>query len=122
MINIYGLKNCDTCRKALKWLKAESLEHNFIDVRVEALKNETITWWISSVGWEVLLNRRGTTWRALRVIDKNTIDKKKFKILVSEYPALIKRPIFEIKETVLVGFKDEVRKTLKGSQNDSKNY
>ena len=91
------------------------MEHHFIDVRVGTLKNETITRWISFVGWEVLLNRRGTTWRALRVIDKHTIDKEKFKVLVSEYPALIQRPIFVLNETVLVGVEDDVRKKLKGS-------
>ena len=114
MITIYGLKNCDTCLKALKWLKVESLEHHFIDIRVEAHKSETITRWISIVGWGVLLNRRGTTWRSLKEIDKHNIDKEKFKALVSEHPALIKRPVFELKETLLVGFKDDVRKTLKG--------
>jgi Spx/MgsR family transcriptional regulator len=117
MITIYGLKNCDTCRKALKWLKAESLEHHFIDVRVEALKSETITRWISIVGWEVLLNQRGTTWRTLRDTDKHTLGKDNSIALMSEHPALIKRPVFELNEMVLVGFKDDVRETLKGLKN-----
>jgi Spx/MgsR family transcriptional regulator len=117
MITIYGLKNCDTCRKALKWLDAEGLEHHFIDVRIGALKSEKIARWISIVGWEVLLNQRGTTWRALRDTDKHTISKDKALALVNEHPALIKRPVFELNETVLVGFKDDVRKTLTGLNN-----
>ena len=117
MITIYGLNNCDTCRKALKWMDAEGLEHHFKDVRVEALQSKTIARWISVVGWEVLLNQRGTTWRALRDTDKHTIGKDKSLALMSMHPALIKRPVFELDETVLVGFKDDVRETLKGLKN-----
>jgi arsenate reductase (glutaredoxin) len=93
---------------------AESLEHHFIDIRVEALKSETIIRWISFVDWEVLLNQRGTTWRALSNMDKQAIDKENFIALAIEKPTLIKRPVFELKETVLVGFTDNVCKTLKG--------
>tara|TARA_B110000444_G_C18439732_1_gene410704 strand:+ start:56 stop:409 length:354 start_codon:yes stop_codon:yes gene_type:complete len=114
MITVYGLKNCNTCLITLTWLKAESLEHHFIDIRVEVLKSETIIRWISLVDWEILLNRRGTTWRALSDIDKQTIDKEKFITLAIEKPTLIKRPVFELQETVLVGFTDNVCKTLKG--------
>ena len=117
MITIYGLKNCDTCRKALKWLKVESLEHHFIDVRVEAVKSETIARWISIVGWEVLINQRGTTWRKLRNMDKHTLGKDTSIALMCEHPALIKRPVFELNDMVLVGFKDDVRKILKGLKN-----
>ena len=93
------------------------MEHHFIDVRVEAVKSETIARWISIVGWEVLINQRGTTWRKLRDIDKHTLGKDKAIALMSEHPALIKRPVFELNDMVLVGFKDDVRETLKGLKN-----
>ena len=117
MITIYGLKNCDTCRKALKWVKVESLEHHFIDVRVEAVKSETIDRWVSIVGWEVLINQQGTTWRKLRNVDRHPLGKDKSIALMSKHPALIKRPVFELNDMVLVGFKEDVRETLKGLKN-----
>jgi arsenate reductase (glutaredoxin) len=113
MITIYGLKNCDTCRKARKWLDAEGLEHHFKDVRADAPGADAIAGWISAVGWEILLNRRGTTWRGLSDADKHAIDADKAKSLMSEYPALIKRPVFEVNGKVLVGFKEDVQANLK---------
>ena len=65
MITIYGIKNCDTCRKALKWLQAEGIEHRYHDFRADGLEAADVTRWVSAVGWETLLNRRGTTWRKL---------------------------------------------------------
>ena len=63
MITVYGIKNCDTCRKARKWLEAEGLEHRFHDIRADGLEPAMLEDWITELGWEVLLNRRGTTWR-----------------------------------------------------------
>ncbi len=114
MITIYGLKNCDTCRKARKWLDAERIEHHFIDVREGPLDGASIERWIKIVGWDVLLNRRGTTWRGLPEKDKHVVDAKKAKCLMEEHPALIKRPIFEMDNDVLVGFKEDVQMALKG--------
>lgn len=113
MITVYGLKNCDTCRKARKWLDAEGLEHHFKDVRADGLNGETVNHWISAVGWEVLLNRRGTTWRKLGDSDKHAVDIDKARNLMMEHPALIKRPVFEVNGQVLVGFKEDVQATLK---------
>lgn len=114
MITIYGLKNCDTCRKARKWLDAEGLQHHYKDARTDALESKTIARWIAVVGWEALLNRRGTTWRTLSDRDKHAVDQDKALALMLEHPALIKRPVFEINGTVLVGFKDDVQEALKG--------
>ena len=113
MISVYGLKNCDTCRKALKWLDAEGLEHQFKDVRADTLESATIARWIAAVGWEVLLNRRGTTWRKLSDADKHDVDGDKALALMAEHPALIKRPVFEARDTVMVGFKEDVQAALK---------
>ena len=113
MIIIFGLKNCDTCRKARKWLDMEGLEHQFKDVRADALSAETIAGWISAVGWEILLNRRGTTGRRLSDADKHAVDADKAQALMAEHPALIKRPVFEVSGKVLVGFKEDVQANLK---------
>jgi arsenate reductase (glutaredoxin) len=121
MITIYGLKNCDTCRKANKWLDAAGIEYHFKDVRDDGLESKTIVRWITTVGWEVLLNRRGTTWRNLADADKHEVDATKALALMSEHPALIKRPVFEINETVLVGFKEDVQEWLKKSSKQKKN-
>ena len=114
MITVYGLKNCDSCRKARKWLDAEGIEHTFKDVRADGLSGETIGGWIAAVGWEILLNRRGTTWRGLADGDKHAVDANKAASLMSEHPALIKRPVFEVAGTVLVGFTGDVQAALKG--------
>ena len=71
MLTVYGLKNCDTCRKAMKWLAAEGVEARLHDVRADGLMAETVAAWAGEVGLDVLLNRRGTTWRQLADADKN---------------------------------------------------
>jgi arsenate reductase len=106
MISIYGLKNCDTCRKALKWLQAEGIKHEFKDIRAGELTDTQVQGWIDAVGWETLLNRRGTTWHKLSDAEKEGVDATKAKALMVAQPTLIKRPVFETGLTVIVGFKD----------------
>lgn len=106
MITIYGIKNCDTCRKALKWLDAEKIEHRFHDFRADGLDGETLRGWIGAVGWETLLNRRGTTWRKLPDTEKQSIDGSTAAGLMLANPTLIKRPVVETGGKVIVGFKD----------------
>ena len=115
MISIYGLKNCDTCRKALKWLQAEGIEHEFKDVRADGLTDAQVKGWIDAVGWETLLNRRGTTWRKLSDAEKDGVDAAKAKALMMEKAALIKRPVFESGSTVIVGFKDAEVEALRAA-------
>ncbi len=106
MLTLYGLKNCDTCRKAVKWLTAESIAHTFKDLRKEGVDQKTIKNWADAVGWETLLNRRGTTWRGLPEIERDTIDAVRSVALMAQYPALMKRPIFDQSGIISVGFKD----------------
>ena len=115
MISIYGLKNCDTCRKALKWLQAEGIEHEFKDVRADGLTDAQVQGWIDAVGWETLLNRRGTTWRKLPDAEKDGVDAARAKALMMEQAALIKRPVFEAGSTVIVGFKDAEVEALRAA-------
>tara|TARA_Y100000588_G_scaffold336950_1_gene378121 strand:- start:165 stop:515 length:351 start_codon:yes stop_codon:yes gene_type:complete len=113
MITMYGIKNCDTCRKALKWLQAEGIEHRFHDFRADGLEADDVARWVAAVGWEVLLNRRGTTWRKLPDTDKDGVDEMKASVLMQANPTLIKRPVFDIDDTVVVGFKDAEQQRIR---------
>ena len=113
MITIYGIKNCDTCRKALKWLQAEGIEHRYHDFRADGLVAADVTRWVSAVGWETLLNRRGTTWRKLPDADKDGIDEQKAAELMQANPTLIKRPVFDLGGKVVVGFKDAEQQQIR---------
>ncbi len=111
-ITLYGLKNCDTCRKALKDLKAAGLEHVFLDMRSDDVTRELVASWAGMVGWEALLNRRGTTWRGLSDADKANVDEARAIDLMAEHRALIKRPVVAFNDTVSIGFPDAVKNRL----------
>ena len=104
MVTVYGIKNCDTCRKALKWLKAEGIEHQFHDFRKDGLDPTSLSRWVSEVGWEKLLNRRGATWRGLSDEKRCGIDETKAEALMLENPMLVKRPVFEAGNKIVVGY------------------
>ena len=106
MITMYGIKNCDTCRKALKWMTAEGISHQFHDFRADGLSPETLSCWIEKAGGEPLLNRRGTTWPELPENDRDGIDATSAAELMLANPTLIKRPVFDLDGTVAVGFKE----------------
>ena len=113
MITVYGIKNCDTCRKALKWLKAENIEHKFHDFRAEGLDEKTLSTWIKGVGWETLLNRRGTTWRKLAEADREGLTPDSANSLMLQNPTLIKRPVFDVGKNYLVGFSKTEEEVLR---------
>lgn len=114
MLKVYGLKNCDTCRKALKWLEAEAIGHTFLDVRKDGVTVADVKGWAAEVGVEVLLNRRGTTWRKLSDADKAQAENDAGAIaLMADQPSLIKRPVFVNGKKIMVGFADDVRDALK---------
>lgn len=114
MITVYGLKNCDTCRAALKWLDTRGLEHKFHDLRKDGVDAAAVRRWADAVGWDVLLNKRGTTWRGLDDAVKDATTSANAAALMAEHPALIKRPVFEpgAAGPIIVGFKDEQRQEL----------
>lgn len=103
---LYGLKNCDSCRKARKWLDAGRLEYDFIDLREDVPSRATLKAWQEAVG-EGLLNRRGSTWRSLSDSEKARADEN-LPLLLQEHPALIKRPVLVTEEKMLVGFDPDV--------------
>ena len=116
MITVYGLKNCDTCRNAFKWLSAENIDHQFRDVRKDGLSEDDVRHWLRTVGPDTLVNRRGTTWRQLDEVEKFVSSDDDLTQLLLKHPALIKRPVFVVGDTVLVGFKDEQKAALKREQ------
>lgn len=106
-ICLYGIPNCDTVKKARRWLDARSIDYAFHDYKKEGVDPAKLSRWADAAGWEVLLNRRGTTFRKLDQSDKADIDRDKAVMLMSQHPSMIKRPVVETGDGLLVGFKEE---------------
>ncbi|USG59854.1 Spx/MgsR family RNA polymerase-binding regulatory protein [Sneathiella marina] len=104
---IYGIKNCDTCKKALKWLDKEGIPHQFHDLRKDGFDQEMAKLWLSKLDHDVLINKRGTTYRNLEDSQKEVLETGDQSSLLVELPTLMKRPIFKLADEFLVGFKDE---------------
>ena len=105
-ITINGIPNCDTVKKARKWLDAEGLDHTFRDFKKDAPGADEIGGWADAAGWEVLLNKRGTTFRKLDDADKADLTRDRSIALMVQHPSLIKRPVLEHEAGLLVGFKE----------------
>ena len=105
-IQLYGIPNCDTVRKARRWIEEAELEYAFHDFKKEGAERRQLERWADAVGWEVLLNRRGTTFRALADDEKADIDRAKAIDLMLQHPSCIKRPVAmqDDGQRVLVGF------------------
>ena len=106
MIHLYGIPNCDTVKKARKWLDAKGIEHAFHDYKKEGADPAKLARWIEAHGVDVVLNRRGTTFRKLSDAEKADIDAAKAVTLLEQQPSMIKRPVVEHEGGVLVGFKE----------------
>lgn len=106
MTTVYGIKNCDTVKKALKWLDKNNIAYRFHDLRQDGISKADLQQWTKAVDWEVLLNTRSTTWRQLPDEDKHDVDANKAITLMLANPTLIKRPIIISGKTTLVGFKE----------------
>ncbi|MFP5383809.1 MAG: ArsC family reductase [Gammaproteobacteria bacterium] len=107
MLHLYGIKNCGTVKKALDWLDGHGVAYTFHDFKKETLSAAMLDGWLKAVGWEVLLNRKGTTWRGLPDKVKEAIDAKSARALMLENPSIIKRPVTVSGGTVIVGFDEE---------------
>ena len=105
-IILYGIKNCDTVKKARRWLEAQQIEYAFHDFRVDGLSQDMLKDFLKQVDWETLLNKRGTTWRKLSENQKQGISKQKAIALMYENPALIKRPVLYYEGEYFVGFSE----------------
>ncbi len=107
MITVYGIKNCDTMKKAFAWLAENGLEYHFVDYKKAGVAESMLPGWIKAVGWEKLLNTRGLMWKKLTDDERAAVDAKKAQNLMAQYPALIKRPVLMNGARTLVGFSPE---------------
>ena len=105
-LTLYGIPNCDTVKKARRWLDGAGVSHRFHDFRKDGLDPAKLQGWIDAVGWEKLLNKSGTTFRKLPDVDKAGLDAAKAKALMLDQPAMIRRPVVEAADGVSVGFSE----------------
>jgi Spx/MgsR family transcriptional regulator len=108
MIDFYGIKNCDTVKKARDWLAANGIAYNFHDYKTEGADPARLAAWVEAEGWEVVLNRAGTTFRKLPDEAKHGLDRDTAIALMLDQPAMIKRPVLEYPGGLLIGFKPEL--------------
>jgi arsenate reductase len=106
-ITIYGIKNCDTMKKARAWLDKQGVAYAFHDYKTEGIDRARLEGWARAVGWETLLNRAGTTFRKLPEQDKDVLTEKRAIALMLGQPSMIKRPVLDVGGKLLVGFKPE---------------
>jgi arsenate reductase (glutaredoxin) len=106
-VTIYGIKNCDTMKKARSWLDGRGVAYGFHDYKASGIAPTALQGWAKEVGWETLLNRAGTTFRKLPDADREGIDEKKAIALMVAQPSMIKRPVLDIGGKLLVGFKPD---------------
>jgi Spx/MgsR family transcriptional regulator len=104
MLTVYGIRQCDTCRKAVKWLDSQNVEHHFHDIRADGLSADLLAGWLSSEFALKLLNRRSTTWRQLSEAER-AVEGDALQSLLLTYPTLIKRPVFVTAQVIAVGFR-----------------
>ncbi|NBJ10168.1 ArsC family reductase [Microvirga arsenatis] len=107
-VTLYGIKNCDTMKKARAWLDVRDVAYRFHDYKVDGIDRARLESWARSVGWETLLNRAGTTFRKLPEAERAGIDERKALALMLDQPSMIKRPVLDLGGRLLVGFKPEM--------------
>jgi arsenate reductase len=104
VLTIYGIPNCDTCRKARRWLTDNDIEHRFHDLRADGLELEMLERWTLALDWQTLLNTRSLTWRKIPEIDRAELTQSRAMTLMRDQPTLLKRPVLEVGEIVAAGF------------------
>jgi arsenate reductase (glutaredoxin) len=107
-ITIYGIKNCDTMKKARAWLDGHGVAYDFHDYKTAGIAKDKLKQWSDEVGWETLLNRAGTTFKKLPDADKEGLNERKALALMAAQPSMIKRPVLDLGGKLLVGFKEDV--------------
>jgi arsenate reductase (glutaredoxin) len=107
-VTIYGIKNCDTMKKARNWLDSHGIAYDFHDYKTAGIAKDQLKKWSDQLGWETLLNRAGTTFRKLPDVDKEGLNERKALALMAEQPSMIKRPLLDIGGKLLAGFKPEI--------------
>ena len=112
-LTLFGIKNCDTMKKAMKWLDDNGVAYHFHDYKKEGVPEQRLRQWLEALGWETVINKRGTTWRKLDDAVKESMNTEKAITVATENPSIIKRPILQNDHFILAGFKaDEWKDTL----------
>lgn len=107
MLTVYGIKSCDTCRNARKFLADKNIEHHFHDLRDDGLDIQTLERWAERMGWQKLLNRSSLTWRKIPEVDRANMSRDKAMAAMIDRPTLIKRPVLEGDHFIAVGFSEK---------------
>ena len=107
MVTIYGIRNCDTMKKAMRWLDDHDIAYRFHDYRKDGLDSGQLQAWEKELGWEILLNRRGMLWRKLPADVRDSMDRKSALCCMQDNPGIIKRPLLDLGKRRVVGFKPE---------------
>ncbi|MBM3396837.1 MAG: ArsC family reductase [Betaproteobacteria bacterium] len=107
-LTVYGIKNCDTMKRTFAWLQDQGVDYGFHDYKRAGIDEARLRTWTQQVGWQTLLNTRGTTWRGLTETERAEIDETKALTLMAAHPSLIKRPVVERSGRIWVGFDPEV--------------
>jgi arsenate reductase len=113
-IALYGIRNCDTMKKARLWLDSHGVAYVFHDYKAEGIDAQRLGAWLKQAGWETLLNRAGTTFRKLPDSERENLTEKKAIALMLAQPAMIKRPVLAIDDAITVGFKPETYERVFG--------
>jgi arsenate reductase len=112
MITLFGIKNCDTVKKARLWLDAKPIDYRFHDFRADGINAEQITRWLQTIGIETLINKRSTTWKTLSDNEKASLNESNVIPLLIDKPILIKRPLLELNTDTYVGFKADTYEVI----------
>ncbi len=112
MVVLYGIKNCDTVKKARAWLESNSIDYQFHDYRIDGLTSELLQRFASELGWSAMLNRSSTSWRQLNAEQQGDLTETKAIQLMLEIPTLIKRPILDTGNKLMLGFKSDSYQTF----------
>jgi Spx/MgsR family transcriptional regulator len=113
MLTMFGIKNCDTIKKARAWLDAHGVAYRFHDYKIEGIDRQSLETWCRSAGWETVCNRAGTTFKKLPESQREGLTVAKAIALMVEHPSMIKRPVLDIDGTIVVGFSpDEYQRVL----------
>lgn len=113
MLSVYGIKSCDSCRKATRYFAANNIDFRFHDFRADGLDLEMLERWMTRVDWTQLLNKQSLTWRKIPEVDRGDMNKERAFALMLENPTLVKRPVLEDANFVDVGFAEERFEQLK---------
>jgi len=113
MIKLYGIPNCDTIKKARNWLKDNNIDYEFHNYKNQGVPEKELISWVKKLGWEIILNKRGTTWRKLDDKTKDSVTEESAIKIMLDNPSIIKRPVLVKNDLLLVGFKADEYSQLK---------